>query len=149
MSEDTKQKVMGKINEIKSNIESFVSDINVNELKASINSMVKDAQKDLNKLIDKDLDSVKRKLQKEKDDFEAKAKKFLDGHKKELTTLQAKFDKLVKATSKLKAKKGPKVAKDAPTSKKKVIKKVAKVKAAAKPGFKTTKKKASAKSAQA
>lgn len=129
MSEDTKTKVMGKINEIKSNIESFISEVNVNELKSSFNLMVKDAQKDLNKLIDKDLENVKKKLNKEKADFEMKAKKFLDGHKKELETLQAKFDKLVKATSALKVKKGPAVAKasaDAPTTKKKVLKKVAK-----------------------
>jgi hypothetical protein len=88
---------------------------------------------------------VKKKLQKEKEDFEAKAKKFLEGQKKELATLQAKFDKLVKATAKLKAAKSSSTAKSAATttSKKKVMKKVSK--ATAKPGFKakTTKKVAS------
>jgi hypothetical protein len=140
MSEETKNKVMGKINEIKSNIESFISDVNVSELKSSFNLMVKDAQKDFNKLIDKDLQNVKKKLNKEKADFELKAKKFLDGHKKELDTLQSKFEKLVKATSQLKTKKGPTVAKasDAPTSKKKVMKKVAKA-SAKKPAAKKAK----------
>lgn len=145
MSEDTKAKVMGKINEIKSNIETFISDVNVNELKSSFNLMMKDAQKDFSKLVDKDLEVVKKKLQKEKADFEVKAKKFLESHKKELETLQAKFDKFVKATSKLKAKKGPAVSKDAPTSKKKVIKKVAKASSEKRPGFKSTKKKPTAK----
>jgi len=143
MTEETKNKVMGKINEIKSNIETFISDVNVSDIKSSINVMVKDAQKDFNKLVDKDLDNVKKKLQKEKDDFEAKAKKFLEGQKKELATLQAKFDKLVKATAKLKASKAASPAKSTSgaTSKKKVIKKVSK--ATTKPGFKakTTKKK--------
>ncbi len=145
MSEETKNKVMGKINEIKSNIETFISDVNVSDIKSSINVMVKDAQKDFNKLVDKDLDNVKKKLQKEKEDFEAKAKKFLEGQKKELATLQAKFDKLVKATAKLKAAKSSSTAKSAATttSKKKVMKKVSK--ATAKPGFKakSTKKVAS------
>jgi hypothetical protein len=148
MSEDTKQKVMGKINEIKSNIESFISDVNVGELKSSFNMMVKDARKDLNKLIERDVDNVKKKLQKEKDDFETKAKKFLDGHKKELSSLHAKFDKLIKATSKLKTKKDAVVQRESATSKKKVIKKVAKASASARPGFKTTKKKTSSKSTQ-
>jgi hypothetical protein len=127
MSEETKNKVMGKINEIKSNIETFISDVNVSELKSSFNLMVKDAQKDFNKLVDKDLQIVKKKLNKEKADIEMKAKKFLDGHKKELDMLQSKFEKLMKATSSLKTKKGPTVAKAAaPITRKKVMKKVAK-----------------------
>lgn len=138
--EDTKQKVIGKINEIKSNIETFISDVNVNELKSSLNGMIKDAQKDFSKVVDRDLENVKKKLQKEKTDFEAKAKKFLDGHKKEVAMLQAKIDKLMKATAKLRKTKAPAPKSNAPTSRKKVIKKA---KAAAKPaGFKpkTTKK---------
>lgn len=124
MSDETaKEKVMGKINEIKSNIETFVDGIDVNALKSKMNVLVKDAQKDFNKLVDKDLADMKKKLQKEKSDIEAKAKKFLDGHKKELNTLQAKFDKLVKASSKVKAAAPAKVA----TAKKKATKKVAKV----------------------
>lgn len=138
---DTKNKVIGKINEIKSNINSFISDVNVSELKSSLNVMMKDAQKDISKLVEKDLETVLARLKKERSDFEAKAKKFIDGHKKELATLQEKFDKLVKATSKLKKPAAKKSASsDAPTSRKKVIKKThAKTK---QPGFKpkTTKK---------
>jgi t-SNARE complex subunit (syntaxin) len=147
MNEERKKRVMGKINEIKSNIETFISDVNVNDLKTSFNLMIKDAQKDFNKLMEKDLENLKKKLHNEKSDFESKAKKFLDGHKKELTNLQAKIDKLLKSTTKLKISKSTnqtKPTKAAPASKKKVIKKVQK--SVIKPGFKTkTTKKSSAK----
>ena len=130
-----KEKVMDKINEIKKNVETFISDVNVNELKDSLNTMVKDAQKDFNKLVDKDLGSLKTKFQKEKSVLEKKAKKFFDNHKKEISALQNKFEKLVKKTGK---KPAPKVA-AAPTAstKKKATKKVAKI---AKVVKKTTKK---------
>jgi hypothetical protein len=146
MSEETKNKVMGKINEIKSNIETFISDVNLSDLKNNFNLMIKDAQKDFKGLVDKDLESVKKKLQKEKKDFQVKAKNFLNDQKKELATLQAKFDKLISATSKLKGVKvntPPKTASKVAASKKTIIKKVAK--SATKPGFKqkTTKKAAS------
>lgn len=127
MNEEAKNKVIGKINEIKSNIETFIADVNVNDLKASFNLMVKDAQKDFNKLVNKDLQDVKKKLQKERQDIEKKAKKFLEGHRKELDVLQAKLEKLIKSGSKSKAKKGPATAKTAvPATKKQVRKKVAK-----------------------
>ena len=136
MTEETKKKMMGKINEIKSNIETFIADVNVNDLKTSFNHLVKDAQSDLNKLIDRDLDNMKKKLQKEKEEFETKAKKFLEAQKKELSILQGKFDRLVKATAKLKKRTEPKgaVKAEAP-SKKRIVKKVGK--ASKKPGFKT------------
>jgi len=123
MNEGRKNRVIGKINEIKSNIETFISDVNVNDLKSSFNLMVKDAQKDFHKLMEKDLENLKKKLQTEKSEFENKAKKFLDGHKKELAVLQSKIDKLVKSTAKLKMSKGTTTTKQAPyagTSKKKV-----------------------------
>lgn len=123
MSEQTtqKEKVMGKINEIKSNIETAIASVNVNELKDSLNTMVKDAQKDLSKLVDKDLGNLKTKFQKEKTALEKKAKKFFDNHKKEIVALQTKFEKMVKASAK---KPAPKAA---TASKKKMTKKVAKV----------------------
>ena len=135
---DTKNKVIGKINEIKTNINSFIADVDVNELKSSINVMMKDAQKDISKLVEKDLETVLSRLKKERSDFESKAKKFIDGHKKELATLQEKFDKLVKATSKLKKPKSTskKASSDVPTSRKKVIKKAAAKATAKKAGFK-------------
>jgi hypothetical protein len=77
MNEGRKNRVIGKINEIKSNIETFISDVNVNDLKSSFNLMVKDAQKDFHKLMEKDLENLKKKLQTEKSEFENKAKKFL------------------------------------------------------------------------
>jgi hypothetical protein len=138
VSEETKNKVMGKINQIKSNIETFISDVNVSELKASLNVIMKDAQKDISQLVEKDLETVRTRLQKEKEDFETKAKKFLDGHKRELATLQDKFDKLVKASSKIKrgkVKTKSTPTSESPNSKKKVIKKPAKV-TKKQPGFK-------------
>jgi hypothetical protein len=124
-----KEKVMGKINEIKKNVESFIADVNVNELKESLNTMVKDAQKDFNKLVDKDLGNLKSKFQKEKSVLEKKAKKFYDNHKKEISALQNKFEKMVKkAEKKPAAKAAPKVA----TTKKKVNKKVVAAKKATK-----------------
>lgn len=132
-SQGQKEKVMGKINEIKKNVETFIADVNVNELKESLNTMVKDAQKDLGKLVDKDLGNLKSKFQKEKSVLEKKAKKFFENHKKEISALQTKFDKLVKAAGKKPAPKA--AAPAAKATKKKVSKKVAKV-------VKTTAKKA-------
>ena len=119
-TEDTKTKVLGKINEIKSNVQTFINDVNMSDIKASINAMVKDAQKDFHKIVDKDIAEMKKKLQKEKTEVEMKAKKFLDGHKKELNALQAKIDKLVKSAKNVK----PAPVKKA-TTKKAVAKKVA------------------------
>jgi hypothetical protein len=125
-----KEKVMGKINEIKKNVETFIADVNVNELKESLNTMVKDAQKDFNKLVDKDLGNLKSKFQKEKSVLEKKAKKFYDNHKKEISALQNKFEKLVKKAEKKPAAKA--AAPAAKATKKKVNKKVAAVKKATK-----------------
>ena len=121
MSEGTKNKVIGKINEIKSNVETFLADVNVKDLKSSLNLLVQDAQKDFNKLVEKDLHAVKAKLQKERADIEKKAKKFLDGHKKELDGLQAKIEKLLK-----RGKAQKKAAPAKKVAKKKVSKKVSK-----------------------
>lgn len=100
----TKKKVVSKLNALKKNVEDYVSHVDVNGLKASLNSHVKNAQKDFNRIVNKDLEVLKKKLQKEKLDVEKKAKKFLDGHKKELNALQTRFEKLLKASTKLKAK---------------------------------------------
>jgi hypothetical protein len=130
MSDQTtqKEKVMGKINEIKKNVETFISDVNVNELKESLNTMVKDAQKDFSNLVDKDLGVLKTKFAKEKGILEKKAKKFYEGHKKEINALQAKFEKMVKNSGKKPAPKAAKAAPKAAAPKKKVAtKKVAKV----------------------
>ena len=120
-----KAKVMDKINEIKSNVQTFISDVNVSDIKASLNAKMKEAQKDWNKLVDRDLADMKKKLQKEKAEVEKKAKQFLENHRKELGTLQAKLEKLVKASRKsAPAKKAPtKKAATKKVSKKKVSKK--------------------------
>lgn len=127
-AEDTKAKVMGKINELKSNVQTFINDVNVQDIKASLNSMMKEAQKDWNKLVDRDLQDMKKKLQKEKTEVEAKAKKFLDGHKKELNMLQAKIDKLVKSAKQVKAPAKKATAKKATAKKVATKKKVSKKK---------------------
>lgn len=121
-TEDTKTKVLGKINEIKENVQTFIKDVDVSEIKASLNAKVKEAQKDWNKLVDKDLADMKKKLQKEKAEVEKKAKQFLDGHKKELNALQAKLDKLVKSAKKVK----PAAAPAKKATSKKAVKKIAK-----------------------
>jgi len=128
MTEDRKAKVIGKINEIKSNIETFISDVNVNDLKKSFNLLVKDAQADFQRVVNKDLEAVKAKLHKEKADYEKKAKEFLAKHKKEIEVLQAKLAKLqgkapVKTTTKKVA-----TTKKVPTTKRvaRATKKVAK-----------------------
>jgi hypothetical protein len=126
-STDTKAKVLGKINELKSNVQTFINDVNVSEIKATLNAKVKEAQKDWNKLVDRDLQDMKKKLQKEKAEVEIKAKKFLDSHKKELNALQSKIDKLVKSAKKVKAAPAKKA-----TTKKAITKKVASKKKAAK-----------------
>ncbi len=126
-TEDTKAKVLGKINEIKSNVQTFIKDVDVSEIKATLNAKVKEAQKEWNKVVDKDIAEMKKKLQKEKAEVEKKAKQFLDGHKKELNALQAKIDKLVKSAKKVKAPAAKKV-----TTKKAIKKKVATKKKASK-----------------
>ena len=129
MSEQStqKEKVMGKINDIKNNIETFIADVNVNELKDSLNTMVKDAQKDFTDLVDKDFGTLKTKFAKEKGILEKKAKKFYENHKKEITQLQSKFEKMVKNAGKKPAPKAAKAtAKFVAPAKKKTVKKVAK-----------------------
>lgn len=125
-TEDTKTKVMGKINELKSNVQTFINDVNVQDIKASFNAKMKEAQKDWNKLVDRDLQDMKKKLQKEKAEVEMKAKKFLDSHKKELNTLQAKIDKLVKSAKAVKAPAKKATAKKATAKKVATKKKVSK-----------------------
>jgi hypothetical protein len=129
---DTKTKVLGKINELKSNVQTFINDVNVAEIKASLNAKVKEAQKDWNKLVDRDLQDMKKKLQKEKAEVEMKAKKFLQDHKKELNSLQAKIDKLVKSAKNVKSAPAKKTTAKKATSKKAIAKKVATKKKAAK-----------------
>ncbi len=143
MSQETKNKVIGKINKIRANIESFISDVNVGDLKASINLLVKDAQTDFNRLLDKDVDAVRKRLQKEKEDFEAKARKFLEEQKKEFATLQEKLDTLVKATAKLKEKRHAEAPKAQAAGTRKKVTKATTKKVATKPRAtkKATKKK--------
>jgi hypothetical protein len=138
MSENTRNRVIGKINKIKANIESFISDVNVKDLKSSINLLFKDAHKDFNRLVDKDVDAVRKRLQKEKEDFEVKARKFLEAQKKEFTTLQEKLDTLVKATTKLKEKRHANAPRSQAAGTRKKTAKITNKKVTAKP--RTTKK---------
>jgi histone H1/5 len=121
-SQERKEKVKKKINEIKSNVETFISDIKVEDLKKSFTLMMKEAQKDFHKIVDQDLDKMKKKFQKEKVELEKKTKKFIDEQKKEINGLQSKLETLLKKTSK----KAPAKAKAAKTTVKKAAKKAAK-----------------------
>lgn len=133
-----KQKVKEKLSELRSGINSFIADVNVDDLKKSFGSMMKEAQKDFNKLMDRDLENVKKVLKEEKADFEKKARNIMEANRKELDMLQGKFEKLVAAAKKATGKKP--AAGATGSTKKKASKKApaAKPKAAAK---KATKKK--------
>ncbi len=97
---DRKAKMKEKFSELKGNIETFISDIKVDDLKKSFSMMVKEAQKEFNQLVDRDLEVMKKKLQEEKVEIEKKAKVFLEAQKKELRMVQEKLDQLMKKASK-------------------------------------------------
>lgn len=120
-SQERTEKVKKKLGEIKSNVETFISDIKVDDLKKSFTLMMKEAQRDFNKIVDQDLDKMKKKFQKEKVEIEKKTKKFIADQKKEISALQSKLEKLVKkAPGKKTAKKAAKkTAKKATATKKK------------------------------
>ena len=63
-TQERKEKVKQKLTEIKTNVETFISDIKVDDLKKSFSLMMKEAQKDFNKIVDQDLEKMKKKFQK-------------------------------------------------------------------------------------
>jgi DNA polymerase III delta prime subunit len=101
---ETAHPVLDALKNVKTTVENFTSDKNVAQVKATVKTMVKDAQKDFAALVNKDLAAVKKKFAKERSllDKELKkqtdsAKKFIATQKKEISTLQARLEKLVKA----------------------------------------------------
>lgn len=140
-SGNKKNKMKDRFKEIRSNVESFISDINVDDLKKSFGMMMKDAENDFNKLVNKDLETMKKKLQEEKADFEQKAKKFMAEHQKELDGIQSKFKQFVAATKQAAAKtRSKKSTQKEATPKKKATTKAATPKTAAPKAAKATKK---------
>lgn len=135
-TKDPKEKVKQKFNEIRSNVESFISDIKVDDLKRSFSLMMKEAQNDFNKIVTKDLEAMKKNFQREKVELEKKTKQFLSEQKKELNVLQTKLEKLMKKSEKVATAPAKKATKKAAT-KKAVTKKA--------PSAKKTSKKASKK----
>lgn len=121
-SQERTEKVKKKISEIKSNVETFIADIKVEDLRKSFTLMMKEAQRDFNKIVDQDLDKMKKKFHKEKVELEKKTKKFIDTQKKEIHVLQSKLETLLKKTGK----KAPVKAKAAKKAVKKAVKKTAK-----------------------
>lgn len=102
--------VLDAIKNVKSTVEQFTSDKNLSQVKdtvkATVKVMVKDAQRDFAALVSKDLAVVKKKFAQERTQLEkelkkqtAVAKKFIDAQKKEIATLQARLEKLVKKTA--------------------------------------------------
>lgn len=102
--------VLDAIKNVKSTVEQFTSDKNLSQVKdtvkATVKVMVKDAQRDFAALVNKDLAVVKKKFAQERTQLEkelkkqtAVAKKFIDAQKKEIATLQARLEKLVKKTA--------------------------------------------------
>lgn len=100
--------VVDGLKNIKSTVETFAKENNLSSLKNDVKASVKKAQKEFSGLVNKDIAEVKKRFAKEKAQLEKvvsatlnkemiKAKKFLASHKKELTSLQTKVEKLVKA----------------------------------------------------
>ena len=130
-SQQSSNPVLGAIENVKSKVETLVSDVNVGQLKNQVKSLVKEAQADFTKLVNKDLAAAKKKIAAEKALLEkevkkqsALAKKFIATQKKEIAALQSKLEKLVAAKKKAPAKKAPakkavakKVTKKAPAKK--------------------------------
>lgn len=93
---DKKKMLIEKFSRIRSDVESFINEINVEEVKTQVNSFIQEARKDvLDKVVDKDLKEIKRRLEREKSHIEVKALRFLNKQKRELDTLQAKLDKVI------------------------------------------------------
>jgi hypothetical protein len=139
MPQKNKQQIIDSLKAFKGNVDTFLKENNLKDLQASVEKLIKDAQKDLNTVIDKDIKVFKKKFMSEKKAIESlvnseinKAKKFVATQKKEFTKLAQKLETLIpekakQATKKAKAKVAKKVVKK---TSKKIVLKAEKVKAA-------------------
>ena len=101
-----KKQILDSWKKLQKDVNKFVKDQKVDDLQKSVKDLVASAQKDLHNLYDKDVAKVKSKIKKEALYLEKKiekvvnaeikkAKKFVDGQKKELNKLQSKLEKMV------------------------------------------------------
>jgi len=127
MVQKNKQQIIDSLKAFKGNVDTFLKENNLKDLQASVEKLIKDAQQDLNTVIDKDIKVFKKKFMAEKKAIESlvnaeinKAKKFVEAQKKEFTKLANKLESLIPE----KAKQATKTAKSKVT--KKIVKKTGK-----------------------
>lgn len=161
MTQKNVDAVLKQWNQVKAEIEELaqLGQTSVNDLQKKVDAFVKSAEKDLKNIVDKDLPALVKRFQKEKVSLEKmveksinaeikKAKKYLQGHKKELNKIQKLVESYLpkaakkKATKKKTAKKSAKkkTTKKKVTTKKKTAKKKVAKKTTKKAAKKTTKK---------
>lgn len=136
----TKKKVKSVLsnwNSLKKEVQKYVNEKKIKEMQTTVTKFVKNAGKDLNKTIDKDIHIVKKKFNDEKKQLEnlidkmiqteiKKAKKFVADQKKEINRLQKKLENLIPAKKKTTKKTTKKKTTKKKVTKKKTTKKVAK-----------------------
>ena len=145
-----KNDIFSSWNELTKNIKSYLQLNKIEEAQNEVRQLITNLQKDFNKIVDKDVASLKKRFLKEKKQIEKllnktvnteikKAQKYVDSQKHELTRLQNKLEKYI-SSEKTRAKKAikKKTTKKTAAKKKTTKKKTAKKKTVKK---KTTKKK--------
>ena len=120
---------------LKKNLSKSVKENKYQEVQKQVRNFFKDSQTNINRKVDKDVDSIKRKFLKEKNNIEKildvalnkeikRVTSFIDAQKKELDKLQKLIQKFSKKTKK-KVTKKKKVVKKKKVTKRKVSKKSA------------------------
>ena len=148
-----KNDIFSSWNDLSKNIKSFLQLNKIEEAQSEVRNLIQNLQKDFNKIVDKDVASLKKRFLKEKKEIEGllnktinseikKAQTYVDSQKRELLRLQKKLENFIRS-EKSKAKRKVKKKTKKKTSSKKVAKKKATAtkKTAAKK--KTSKKKSS------
>ncbi|MBL7665855.1 MAG: hypothetical protein JNM93_12035 [Bacteriovoracaceae bacterium] len=107
MNKQAKKTFLVNWKTLKQDIDKFIKENNIHEVKATVKKMVNKAQGDINQLVDKDVSVIKKRFQVEKKQVEKllqktlqaevkRAKSFLELQKREITKLQNKLDKISK-----------------------------------------------------
>ncbi len=101
--------VLESWNKVKQELHNFVKEKKIKEIQSSVKAFVKNAKKDFDGLVGKDLTVIKKKFSDEKKQLEKlvdkviqsevkKAKSFVDVQKKELNKLQKKVEGFVRVS---------------------------------------------------
>ncbi|MDC0254051.1 hypothetical protein OAK75_04080 [Bacteriovoracales bacterium] len=128
---------------LKKNLYKSVRENKLQEAQKQVSRFITDSQTNINKKVDKDVDSIKKKFVKEKNHIEKildtalkkevkKVTDFINEQKKELDNLQKSIQKFAKKTKKKKKKVTKKKVAKKKTTKKKVTKKKVSKKSTAK-----------------